>query len=256
MTEREALLLVAHGSSRYEDAARPLRRQVAALRAAEPGLQVEGGLLNGTPSVAESLARIAAGTVHVVPFFMEAGYFTKVAIPRALGDDPRVRVHEPVGVHPAMADVIDAQGRAGCAALGVAPASAAILVVGHGSVSAPGRALALQDHGRVLAAAGVFGQVATACLEETPFLADALRALADRPVIVIGFFAGEGMHVRDDVPNAVAAEQRHRGGAGPAVRFHDCVADHPSLPRIIRAQAGLGFASGEVRPGNLDPWEP
>ena len=49
------------------------------------------GLLNGTPSAAEALAALAPHVVHVVPFFMEQGWFVREAIPRALGDGQRPR---------------------------------------------------------------------------------------------------------------------------------------------------------------------
>jgi sirohydrochlorin cobaltochelatase len=239
VTARQALLLIAHGSSRYPDAARPLWRHVDAIRLETPDTQVEVGLLNSAPKAADVLATIPAPLVRVVPFFMETGYFTNVAIPRALGPDPRVRYCPPVGLHPAMADIVENQGRAGCATMSVSPAEAAILVVGHGSASAPGRTLAMHAHAASLAERRIFGQVATACLEEPPLLPDALRLLAAWPVVVIGFFAGEGMHVRDDVPSAIAAEQARRGAGGPDVRLHGSVTDDPSLRRIIRAQAGI-----------------
>jgi sirohydrochlorin cobaltochelatase len=239
VTARQALLLIAHGSTRYPNAARPLWRHVDALRQAMPDTQIEVGLLNGAPSVADALSAIQAPRMHAVPFFMEAGYFTNVAIPKALGADPRVCLRPPVGLHPSMVDIIEAQASCGCAAIGVLPTAAAVLVVGHGSASAPGRALAMQAHAAALAERRIFGQIATACLEEPPLLADTLRTLADWPVIVIGFFAGEGMHVRDDVPNAIAMERSRRGAGGPVVQFHGSVTDDPSLRRIIRAQAGM-----------------
>jgi sirohydrochlorin cobaltochelatase len=239
VTAKQALLLIAHGSTRYPEAARPLWRHVEALRQDMPDTRIEIGLLNGVPSVTDALSAMPAAPVHVVPFFMEAGYFTNVAIPQALGADPRVRLCPPIGVHPDMVDVIEAQARTGCASIGVSPTEAAVLVVGHGSASAPGRALAMQAHAVALAERRIFGQVATACLEESPLLADALRTLAAWPVVVIGFFAGEGMHVRDDVPTAIAAEHMRRGAGGPVVRFHGSVTDDPSLRRVIRAQAGM-----------------
>lgn len=238
MAASEALLLIAHGSARYPAAARPMLRHVDVLRSEMPHFQIEAGLLNGAPSVQQALTAIKAATVHVVPFFMESGYFTKVAIPRALGGDTRARLCPPVGVHPGMVDILETQARAGCMELRRTPGETAILVVGHGSATAPGRALALHDHGAALAGRGVFGHVAIACLEEAPLLPDALRALGDWPVVVIGFFAGEGLHVRDDVPEAVAAERER---SGRPVMFNGSVMDDPMVRTIIRAQAGLAF---------------
>ena len=237
MSSNAALLLIAHGSSRYPDAAGGLHRHAAALRIEGTFRQVEIGLLHGAPAVAGSLARIDAPGVHVVPFFMEAGYFTQVAIPRALGPDPRVRLCPPIGLHDGMAGLIERQALAACERMGVPSRSAAVLVAGHGSASAPGRTLALHEHASRAGWTGLFARVESACLEEPPFVAEALRKLRHHPVVVIGFFAGEGGHVRDDVPALVAAEQAARGQAGPAVCFNGSVTDDPAMVRIILDQA-------------------
>lgn len=94
-----------------------------------------------------------------------------------------------------------------------------------------------------MAATELFARVETACLEEAPFVAEALAGLRAHPVVVIGFFANQGGHAREDVPALVAAEQAvRRDPAAPdpghAVRFHGCVADDPMMVRIIVDQAG------------------
>ena len=240
----EALLLIGHGSSRYPDAGAPMRRHADALRETHRFAQVEIGLLNGEPSVAAAVARITAPNLRVIPFFMEDGYFVRVAVPRALGARP-YRLAPPIGIHAAMSGLIERQAIAACQALGVPPHEAAVLVIGHGSASAPGRSLALHRHSAELAAKGRFAVVQAACLEEAPFVADALRALRAYPVVAIGFFANRGGHVRDDVPNLIAREQAARGNRsgdplgnpggnpGPVVRFAACVADDAAITEII-----------------------
>lgn len=237
MFANDILLLIAHGSARYPDAARVLQNHATALRDAACFRQVEVGLLNGAPSVAQSLGQLGDATIHVVPFFMEEGYFTRVAIPRLLGADRRIRLCPAIGIHPGMADIILAQANRACRVHAISPREAAILLVGHGSASAPGRALALYRHAAQVASAAAFSRCEAACLEEAPLLADALRGLRGHPVIVIGFFAGEGMHVRDDVPSAIADEQSARGVDGLQVHFHGSVTDDPAMTRIVLDQA-------------------
>ena len=234
----DILLLIAHGSARYPDAARVLRGHAAALRDAGCFSQVEIGLLNGTPSVTEALNKSRDTTICVVPFFMEEGYFTRIAIPRLLGTDQRVRLCPAVGIHPGLADIIQAQAQRACRARAIPLREAAILLVGHGSASAPGRALALHRHAASVASAAMFARCEAACLEEAPLLADALQALRAHPVIVIGFFAGEGMHVRDDVPKAIEAERSARGENGCPVYFPGSVTDDRAMTRIVLDQAG------------------
>ncbi len=240
MFASDALLLIGHGSARYPDAARVLHVHAAALRGAFK--QVEVGLLNGEPSVAAALARIGAPVIRAVPFFMEAGYFTNTAVPRALGADPRVRIAAPVGTHDGLAAVVQRLAERACQAMGAAPGDAAVLLVGHGSAKAPGRALALHRCARLVESANRFARVQAACLEEAPYLPDALALSRDRPAVVVGFFAGEGMHVRDDVPGALAAERTRRQ---TGLAFAGCVTDDPEVAGIIaeRAAAADGAAT-------------
>jgi sirohydrochlorin ferrochelatase len=136
-----------------------------------------------------------------------------------------------------MAGLIERQALAMCATSGIAMRTAAVLVVGHGSACSPGRALALHRHASRVAAAELFVRVEAACLEEAPFVAEALRGLRAHPVVVIGFFANHGGHVRDDLPELIATEQAARGSAGFAVQLHGCVADDPAITEIILDQA-------------------
>lgn len=244
----EAVLLIGHGSARYPDAGRVLQGHARRLAAAGPFREVEVGLLNGAPPVAEALARLSAPVVRVVPFFMEDGYFARVAVPRALGPGGgpwggplggarRLVLCPPVGVHDGMATLIERRVRDGCSARGLDPAATAVLVVGHGSARAPGRALALHRHAATVAATGAFAKVTTACLEEAPFVPEALRGLCSCCVAVVGFFAGVGGHVRDDVPGLIAAEQAARRSAGLGVHNFGSVTDDPSMAGIILDQA-------------------
>ncbi|MEA2777791.1 MAG: sirohydrochlorin cobaltochelatase, partial [Acetobacteraceae bacterium] len=114
---------------------------------------------------------------------------------------------------------------------------AAVLVVGHGSSKSPSRALALHRHSARVAATELFARVEAACLEEEPFVANALHGLRAHPVVVNGFFANQGGPTRDDLPALIAAEQAARGDAGRAVQFHGCIADDPAMTEIILDQA-------------------
>jgi sirohydrochlorin cobaltochelatase len=247
----EALLLIGHGSVRYPDAGAALIRHAEHLRSANRFAQVEAAFLNGTPSVSQALVRITAPILRVVPFFMEDAWFTRVAVPRALGHralgDHSATIGPPVGIHDGMAALIERHALIACEILAVPSRSAAILVVGHGSASTPGQALALHRHGARVAATELFARVETACLEEPPFVADTLHALRTHPVAIIGFFANHGGHIRDDLPALVAAEQAARvslpgDDSARLVRFHGSVADDPMMTEIIMDHAAI--ASG------------
>jgi sirohydrochlorin cobaltochelatase len=156
VANKDAILLIAHGSATYPLAARPAEAHLSSLAAADPARPVALGLLNGTPSVAAALAALQGPRIRAVPFFMEDGWFTRVAVPSALAGDTRVVLCPPIGLHPGMASLIlDCLDR-GCIEHGLDPAGTAVLIVGHGSARAPGRALALHRHTDAVAAAGVF----------------------------------------------------------------------------------------------------
>jgi sirohydrochlorin cobaltochelatase len=261
--ENEALLLISHGSARYPDAADTICRHAESLRSGRYFGQVEVAVLNGTPSVAEALHRIDKPVIRVVPFFMEDGYFTGAAVPRVLAacdtnavivrvgatsatDDAasprRIVMCPPIGVHDGMAGLIERRALAACADVGIPSHGAAVVVVGHGSASAPGQNLALHRHASRVASTTLFVRVEAACLEEAPFLADTLATLRAHPVVVVGFFANHGSHVRDDVPGLVATERQARGNHGPEVRFHGSVIDDPAIPAIVLDQAAGDLA--------------
>lgn len=241
-------MLIGHGSVRYPNAGDAMRRHANRLRQVGHFAQVEIALLNGDPTVQDALARIIAPSLRVVPFFMEDGYFARVAVPHALQDRP-ARMCLPVGVHDGMAGLIQRQALAACDDLGIPSQATAVLIVGHGSSKAPGRALALHRHTTRVAATKIFARVEAACLEETPFVADALHGLRTYPLVVIGFFANHGGHVRDDLPALIAADQAARAqielnDARQVVSFQGPVTDDPMMVQIILDQATQGPIRG------------
>ena len=213
----DALLLIAHGSARYPDAGRTVLAHAATIRDHGHFAMVAVGFLNGAPSAPEALAALGDRTIHVVPFFMEDGYFTRIAVPNALAGGQNLRFYPPIGTHPGMVDLIRNR------IAGHAPSD--IVLVGHGSAKSPGRRYALHDHAEQLGARVAF-------LEEPPFLPDALADAAGPSVAVIGIFAGEGGHVRDDLPALIAAgRQRYDkepidlGSIGDAPGLSDLILD-------------------------------
>ena len=96
-----------------------------------------------------------------------------------------------------------------------------------------------------MSAARHFAQVRAAFLEEPPLVADALRAWRALPVAVLGWFAGEGGHVREDLPALLSAERVARAEAGAPLLDLGVIADDPAMPRIILDQVARGVTAGE-----------
>lgn len=232
---RDALLLVGHGSGRVAGADRVLQIHAAALRARQASAHVAVGLLNGTPSVTDAVASLGETAVHVVPCFMEDGYFTRVAVPNALrGTDARIlHISQPTGTHPMVARIIEQRAFGWCRETRTDPSALSLVLLAHGSARAPGRLMSAHDHARRIAATGRFGGVRAAFLEEPPSLLEALPPTGGA-VAVAGLFAGEGGHVQEDLPRLLA----EAAGIHPMrVAALGIVGDDPMMQEIILERA-------------------
>jgi len=232
--ERDALLLVGHGSTVLPDAARPLAAHADVIRSMRRFAEVEVGMLRGQPNAPAVFEKLSAPIVHVVPFFFEDGYFARIAIPDLLlllqTGSRVVRFCRPVGMHDGIATLMKARLLRHHE---VAPETLCVLLVGHGSSKTPGRAECLRRHAQTLSGTGLFGSVRMAWLEEAPFVADALAAARDHVVAVMGYFANEGVHATSDLPRLIAAERTVRGTHFPPVHDLGTIAADDMMPRLI-----------------------
>lgn len=188
------------------------------------GVAVRAGVLSGEPTLEEALAAVAEqtdGPILIYPFFMAAGYFVNVKIPKRLADagvGERCRVLAPLGTSEALPALIHAKALDTAAGAGVEASSARLLVVGHGSKVARASAEATDEVVLRLRELGGFAEVVTAFLEEAPFLDDVVMA-SDRATVVVGFFNGDGLHAAEDVPQALAAFTGPIAYTGPVGAF-------------------------------------
>lgn len=219
-----AVLIVAHGERGGAFSNAILRRHESAVRDAMPMLPVAAGVLSGEPSLETAAAAVAgctAGPILIYPFFMAAGYFVNVKIPKRLDDaglTRRCRVLTPLGAAPRLPALIHARAEATARLLGVAAGSCRLLLVGHGSKVARASAEATEMVAARLRELGSFATVATAFLEEAPFLDDVVGS-DDRPTVVVGFFNGDGLHAAEDVPEAITSFVGPIAYTGPVGAF-------------------------------------
>lgn len=237
----DALLLIGHGAPRFAGAGRILELHADTLRRGGRFAEVASGWLSGTPTARDAVASVSARVVHVVPFFMEDGWFVREAVPAALrGVDRALHIHPPVGIHPDMAVLAAARVERACGS----STGVSVLLVGHGSARSPGRRMALHRHAEWLAGTGRFARTCAAFLEEPPFVADAVAEWRAEPVAVLGFFSGEGGHVRDDLRRTLRRERARRGVAGAALIDLGLIADDAGMPDIILQQVAAGSNNG------------
>ncbi|BCX17506.1 MAG: hypothetical protein KatS3mg117_1188 [Geminicoccaceae bacterium] len=177
------------------------------------GVPVAAGCLRGEPRV-EDLAHRLPKPVAVLPLLMAEGYILDLLRTRLAGIDGLV-LRRPPGVHPALATLVAEAGEATARARGWTPGETALLLVGHGTPRHAASSASAEALAARLAAAGSFGRVETAFLEQPPFLAERLASLAALPVVAVGLFVDAGPHGRDDVEAAIAAAPANVAYTGP-----------------------------------------
>ncbi len=210
----EALLIIAHGDRGGMRANRLAKEVARRMRASGRFADVGVAFVTGSPDISKAAHRLKGATVRVCPLFMSDGYYVRTAIPERLGLDSggtaagrRYTLMAPTGLDPRLPEIVADIAAETAGAAGLTAASARLLIVAHGSSKDPASRLAAEAAARAIAAMRRFAGVDTAFLEEPPFLDERLRALPG-PLIVTGFFIGEGMHGAEDMGAAVAATGR------------------------------------------------
>lgn len=229
-----AVVLASHGD-RGGDAPNAALRAHARAVAELTGLDlVLTGMLKGTPTVEQALAQAAASgaaDIAVYPLFMADGYFVRKVLSERIGAArlvPEPRLLPPLGLDPALPDVLVQEALKAAAREGLEPAASRLLVVGHGSKLGPASATATRRAAARAALARRFASVSTAFLEEEPFLDDALAVASAVPTVVAGFFFGAGMHGGEDVPEAIAE-------TGASAVYTGAIGNAPAVASLIAA---------------------
>jgi sirohydrochlorin ferrochelatase len=206
-----ALLIVAHGECAGAGDNMLARELARRMKLAGAFNEVAIGYVRIAPSIEDAARGLASPSVLVYPLFMSDGYYVRQAIPERLGLRTgrdtwghKVRIAPPLGVSPDLPVILDAALRSAAGAHGLDPGGAHVLLVAHGSTKSPHSADVARSIVQRVEAGRRFASVSLALLEEEPFLADALRDLP-RPLLVLGLFAGEGLHGGDDLTEAVRA---------------------------------------------------
>lgn len=240
---RFAVLIAAHGERRDGAGNEGVARLAAAL--AERGLAAEIGVgfIKGDPGIAAALNGFSVPDVLVYPLFLADGYFFRTRLPRiiaAAGEGAavryRVRMLPPLGVDPLLVDVVADEARRTAAAAGMDDAAAVVLLA-HGTPRDPASRQAADTMACRLRDGGLFHSVRSAFLEEPPSLAEALAGIAG-PAVVVGLFAGEGLHGAADVPRLITEIAR------PDVVFAGNVGGFAGLADVVAAAVRRASTDG------------
>jgi len=210
-----ALLIVAHGERGGVGSDRLVHDLVGRFRAKGRFRSVQACFLSKSPSLTDALAKMPAGPLVIYPMFMSDGYFVRRAIPKAIASasaegcagNYRIELVPPFGLSPDLPGLVARLARGTASGCGQSSRDCNVLLVAHGSKHDSASRHATLRLADSLEETGLFAGVDQCFLEEVPFVDDRLVAVQG-PVIVVGLFAGEGMHGAVDLPGAVEKSRR------------------------------------------------
>jgi sirohydrochlorin cobaltochelatase len=205
-----ALLLLGHGSTINADSSAPTYQHAEEIRRRGLFAEVHVGFWKEEPNFRQSLRQSSCRTVYVVPNFISSGYFTEQVIPRELGlSGPLTRIGEqdvyycqPVGLSPAMTDVLLARAKEVVAATSEPcdPRQTCLFICGHGTSLNDNSTKIIHDQAAIIRERGLYADCQGVLMEQSPFVKD-WRTLTTCPnVIVVPFFISDGLHSYEDIP--------------------------------------------------------
>jgi sirohydrochlorin cobaltochelatase len=219
LTDHNALLIVAHGSTVNPDSSAPTLAHAAEIRRRDVFADVECAFWKEEPSLRDALflfdpERIRE--VYVVPNFISEGYFTQTVVPRELELNGRItkrsngqiwKYCDPVGNHPMMTDLL--LKRARDIAPDAAPAETSLLIVAHGTDLNENSAVAAKREAEKIRALGTYATVLNVYMEEPPLVSDWRKLTGSPNVVVVPFFISDGLHSYEDIPKLLGIDDRH-----------------------------------------------
>lgn len=227
-----AVILAAHGDRGGECPNATLLSHCASLSERKLFHSVSAGVLRGEPQLEEAVRGALAGgalSLAIYPMFMSDGYFTgRVLVQRLAALEIPVDVHvlPPLGADPLVPGLMLSLALRTTTENGWQPPLTRLLIVGHGSKIGSASADATRKVAAQIAQHSRFQSVECAFLEEAEFLADALTRSERTPTVVLGFFAGDGLHSAEDVPETISetgSKAVYAGSIGKAPEVRELI---------------------------------
>jgi sirohydrochlorin cobaltochelatase len=265
-----ALVLIGHGTTLDPDSATPVYQHGAELRRQGIFAEVHEAFWKQDPAILDVLNGISAPRIFLAPLFMSQGYFCEKVLPRTLGFDasdspgwPRTMQRgeqrrfycEPVGTHPDIIAVVLARARDIVRQFPFPrpPQSAVIslILAGHGTERDENSRIAVERQAEAVRALNLYSDVIALFLEEEPRISSWPKLTKARNVVVVPFFLGDGLHVKQDIPvllgePARAVRERLKLGQSPwrnptekrgrLIWYSPSIGTHPEMTRIILAR--------------------
>ena len=246
--------------------------------------EVVEGYWKEEPSLRQVLRTCRYTDVTIIPMFISEGYFTETVIPREMGlghqgPVPRegvartlggrtVRYTLPYGVHPAMTDVILERARE------VLPDAdgedTALIIIGHGTTRNENSNKIVHQNAALLRERGVFSEVHALFLDEEPKVTGWREKVRASRVVMVPFFASEGWHTLETIPEDLGLEGTVTVFPGPedgqdapgreqTVYYGKPVGTHPAVADVIVQLAeearGASVTGGDRAQDHRAAWD-
>ncbi|MCP4822424.1 MAG: cobalamin biosynthesis protein CbiX [Shimia sp.] len=194
-------LIVAHGQpSNPEPPERWLADFATQVAAHLPDWQIRSATI-AMPEALENQALEMEEDGLVFPMFMADGWFVGRVLPRRL-KGRNLRILPPLGFHPDLPALAASLIQSHLAAQNWREAETHLLLAGHGSAKGDKAALSTRKFAEALSHLLPEIDIIQGLIEESPFIFDAARNLGGQ-AICLPFFALEGGHCKEDIPEAL-----------------------------------------------------
>jgi sirohydrochlorin cobaltochelatase len=218
----QAILLVAHGSTKESETGYSTRRLRTELFYRNPHHVVEAAFWKEEPALDIALANTEADDVYILPMLMSDGFFFRENFPSMLGIEAtperwqevchqRVFYDSPIGESALLIEVLldaietgDELVEADRPAEELAPQ---IVLVGHGTPRSKRSTKEVYRRVDELREKLPDRKISPAFIDDKPNLV-ALREKLNRPAVIIPWFIADGMHPRKDIPELLGLPER------------------------------------------------
>lgn len=218
-------LIVSHGQP-----SNPAQAEIALRKLADQVMERLPDWTIGSATMAAKGALRRARQQHpdapVYPLFMADGWFTGTALPEQLVEGDRHRLLPPLGMDQRLPILAIEILTRELADRGWEMSETCLIIAAHGGKTSKNPAKAAQGFAYALRERSNFSDIRVGFLEECPKLYD-VAAGAPEHSICLPFFAANGRHVREDIPEALS-QAKFRGGTlaaiGHAAQIPDLIA--------------------------------
>ncbi|MGC8743227.1 MAG: CbiX/SirB N-terminal domain-containing protein [Verrucomicrobiia bacterium] len=215
------VILLGHGVSEGTGSDEFILKYAELLRSQPLFANVYEAFVRQRPNIFEVLKNVNEGAAYIVPMFMCPGFILQKTFNELTKQFPiysdcyksghliqkeNIRFYfcEPIGTHSLMADIIVSKAinalRKHPYPRLYNPNEVSLFIAAHGCSKDTKSRQTVQVHIDALLRRKIFSDIHSVFLEEKPLVSDCFKLAERDRIVVVPFFAGNGPHVREDIP--------------------------------------------------------